>query len=144
MDFPPSVTRGFADRRGSVLHTNAGTLINVDHGKFILILKNIEGEVGYCVINSDRYSFDPESKVEIDAKDQPVITKDDCPALSKPKSYVNCANVGIIGETELKAKIDSKEFQYVGSVNAETMLVILAKGQACDVLKPFQKRFFEP
>ena len=144
MELPSFVTSRYADRRGAVVHTNAGTLINVDHGKFILVLKKIKGVIGYCVINSERYSFDPESKVEIGFEDQPVITSGDCSGLRKDKSYVNCGNVGLIDEFEFNAKIQAGVFQYVGSVNSERLQTILARGQACKVLKPFQRQFFDP
>lgn len=144
MELPSSVTSRYADQRGAVVHTNAGTLINVDHGKFILVLKKIKDVIGYCVINSERYNFDPESKVKIDFEDQPVITNNDCSALRKDKSYVNCGNVGLIAESDFNAKIQAGLFQYVGSINLERLQTILARGQACKVLKPFQKQFFDP
>ena len=144
MDFPSSFTKQFAKRRGAVVHTDAGSLINVGHGKFILILRCINDLIGYCVINSERYNFDPESKVEIEINDQPVITKGDCPALKKDKSYVNCGNVGLIEVSEFDAKIESGAFRYVGSVEAEKLRTILARGLACKVLKPFQIEYFKP
>lgn len=144
MDFPSSFIKQFAKRRGAVVHTAAGSLINVGHGKYILVLKCIDDLIGYCVINSERYNIDPESKVEIEIKDQPVITKGDCPALRKDKSYVNCGNVGLIEVSEFDNKIDSGVFQYVGSVEIEKLQTILARGLACKVLKPFQLEFFKP
>ena len=144
MDLPKSITSRFADQRGAVVHTNAGTLINVDHGKFVLVLKKIKGVIGYCVINSERFSFDPESKVEIGINDQPVITHGDCSGLKNKKSYVNCGNVGLIDEKDFNAKILAGVFQYVGTVEQERLLVILARGQSCKVLKPFLKQFFDP
>lgn len=144
MDLPPKIAQNYADKRGAVVHTNVGTLINVNHGKFILVLKNIGGRVGYCVINSDIYGQDPESKIKIDVNDQPVLTNEDCPALSHEKSYVNCANVKLIDEAVLKAKIVSGDFQLEGVVDESRLQVILARGQACKVLKPFQRQYFDP
>ena len=144
MEFPTSVTSRFADKRGAVVHTDMGSLINVDHGKFILVLKKIDGVIGYCVINSKRYNIDPESKVQISFNDQPIITNKDFPGLKKDKSYVNCGNVGLIEESEFNYRIRSGVFQYVGSIELEKMQDILARGQSCKVLKPFQKLFFSP
>ena len=85
MDISKSIVESFASRRGSVIRTNVGSLINVSHDKFILVLKSIEDMVGYSVINSDRYGKDPESGIKMSDFDQLVIIKKECSALTKGK-----------------------------------------------------------
>lgn len=136
MDFPKDfVIKNFSDR-GTVFHTETGSVIQTDHGKFLLIVKSLEESLKCVVIN---HALSKHAQV----CDQPKVTEDDISCLNAyDVSYVNCSEIISIEMETYKKRIEDKTFVPKGHMSERAMAEILNAGQHCTKLKPFEQNFF--
>lgn len=141
MDLPASLVSSSFTQRSAVVHTNTNSVIETDHGKFLLVIKNLEDRIVCCAINSIRYSQSFDSQISILEEDQPAITPEDLPALEHV-SYVNCSTIFEIETSEFQKKLTQGVFKPKGHLSDAAMAHVLRAGQKCKVLRKFQQDYF--
>lgn len=120
--------------RGAVVLTAAGSVIEVGHEKFLLVVGNFEGDVYLCVINSRPYRFHPEAQVP--------ISVDDLPALSHA-SYVDCSKLKRLGKQAFVESLKNGTFVAKGRLSGVAMAHVLRAGRCCPNLNRFERKIFE-
>jgi len=142
MDLPQSLVRSSFTQRSAVVHTETNSVIETDHGKFLLVIKNLGERIVCCAINSVRYSKAFCTQMEILDEDQPAITPQDLPALEHV-SYVNCTSLFEIDTSEFQSKLSQGIFKPKGHLSEKAMAHVLRAGQKCRVLRKFQQDYFK-
>ena len=129
------------------MHTDKGTVIVADHGKFLLVVNTSVGVVHTCVINTDKNKFaPPNSQVAIDDKDLQWIGKDEDSGKDKVLthvSYVDCSKMFDVDEEDFGKAIENGKFQPKGFLDETSMCYVLDAGQNCKTLRPFERKYFE-
>lgn len=147
MQMPPALVAAAYKKRGAVVHTDKGTVIVAEHGKFLLVVNTSGGVVHTCVINTEKNKFaPPNSQVAIDDKDMPWIGKDEDSGKDKVLthvSYVDCSKMFDVDEEDFGKAIENGKFQPKGFLDETSMCYVLDAGQNCKTLRPFERKYFE-
>ncbi len=134
MELPRTVISESYSVRGSVVLTRTGSVIEVEHEKFLLVVaKDARGFIALCTINtkSRRHGL---AQVGITPKDLPCLSHD---------SFVNCANVVFVEEARFSKSLDEGVFIPKGHIGQDVIERVLEAGRNCRLLKPFEREFFE-
>lgn len=142
MELPAALVNSSYSQRSSVVHTETNSVIETDHGKFLLVIKKLDERVICCAINSIRYGKTVDSQMEIREEDQPAITPQDLPVLDHI-SFVNCASLFEINIASFYEKINQSIFKPVGHLGETAMAHVLRAGQKCRVLRKYQQDYFK-
>lgn len=133
MELPRTVISESYSVRGSVVLTRTGSVIKVDHEKFLLVVgKDARESVILCTINS---------KARKHGLAQVGITPEDLPCL-RHESFVNCAEVVSIEKARFSKSLENGVFVPKGHVGQDVIERIREAGRNCRLLKPFEKEFF--
>ena len=129
MELRPSILLS----RGSIVHTETGTVIQTDHGKFLVVVGEIDGQLGLVCINSKPRSRRPESQVEIGPESAKCLSH---------VSYIDCGELNVRPKARLEKLMREGRIQYRGAVGADVWARAAEAALKCATLSQKEKDFF--